>query len=157
MPARERDMTLAHVKEHSAATSPGTLTTPGDEEEDPVNGDFGDNDDDGDNDDEVSGSYYSGSELEDGKGKEQHVRRDAGDTVEDRIAKYNQSQFPMPIISIAEDPRDHTLVELAGRYRRMSLGEHSSKSTGEEDVGSTGSGRGIGAGVRRAEKRVTLK
>lgn len=135
MPVRERDMTLAHVKEHSAATPPGTLTTPGDEDDDPIS-EHAREDERNNGDDDGDDSHYSGSELGDAKGKEQHVRRHEEETVEERIAKYNQSQFPMPIISIAEDPRDHTLVELAGRYRRMSLGEHgSSKSMGNEDSG----------------------
>ncbi|KAH7027228.1 uncharacterized protein B0I36DRAFT_364465 [Microdochium trichocladiopsis] len=127
MAPRERDMVLAHVKEHSAATTPGEVT--------PLMGSGSDIDDDEDNehnDDERGAGVEIGStRSESGSSKQRRApqRHEEEDSMEMRIYKYNQSHFPMPIISITEDPRDATLVELAGRYRRMSLDGSSSKST----------------------------
>lgn len=136
MPPRERDMVLGYIKEHSAADSQTSSGL-----DDSAHEGDGDDDEPQDLDDGDSSDHRGGPRLRGGGGsgsggrKTRAKREEEEDTLEMRIHKYNQSQFPMPIISIAEDPRDHTLTELAGRYRRMSLGERSESSksaAGEE-------------------------
>lgn len=126
MSARERTIILSHLKEYSAAASHASSGADDSNESDSGDGEVeGEQSfNEGDSSDQQSGPGPPGS-------KKVRVKREEEDTIEMRIHKYNQSQFPMPTISIVEDPKNHTLTELAVRYRRMSSGECS--ETGKSD------------------------
>lgn len=113
MPPRERARLLTEVKEPSSDSSA--------EESDQTDGLAQDSSNGGD---QTLQDYPQ-------RGKDSAVSPQ--ESLGMRIAKYNQSQFPLPIISIVDDPKDATLTELAERYRKMSIGDR--KESAESETG----------------------